>query len=138
MNHETGVMCHNSFDILAEIEKIEDTRNLNQSKTKTVLIPTKTLEPKSEQHNINNITISLLEKIIADYEEKYEIEIVTVEIMEVLVESLNEDYVLNQEKYKNEIKSMKHQYNVKYYHTKCEREINSKRIMLLETKNAKL
>ena len=84
MNHKTGVKCHNSFDILMERET-EDTRNLNQSKTKTILIPTKTLEPKSEQYNINNITILLLEKIIADYEEKYEIEMVTIEIIESLV-----------------------------------------------------
>ena len=84
MNHKTGVNYHNSFDILIERE-IEDTRNLNQSKTKTVLIPTKILELKSEQYNIDNITISLLEKIIADYKEKYEVEMVTIEIIESLV-----------------------------------------------------
>ena len=33
---------------------------------------------------------------------------------------------------------MKHQYNVKYYYTKCESKTNSKRIMLLETRNTTL
>ena len=58
--------------------------------------------------------------------------------MESLVQLLNEDHILNQEKHNNEIKSMKQQYNVKYNHTKYERETNSKRITLLETRNAKL
>ena len=84
MNHKTGVKYHNSFNILTERE-IEDTRNLNQSKTETVLIPTKILKLKSQQYNIDNITISLLEKIIVDYEEKYKIEMVTIDIMESLV-----------------------------------------------------
>ena len=75
---------HNSFNILTKRE-IDDTRNLNQSKTETILIPTKILESKSDQYNIGNITILLLEKIIADYEEKYEIKIVTIETMESLV-----------------------------------------------------
>ena len=83
MNHEIGVKCHNSFDILIERET-EDARNLNQSKTETVLIPTKILEPKSEQYNIINITILLLENVISHYKEKYEIEMVTVDIMESL------------------------------------------------------
>ena len=63
---------------------------------------------------------------------------VIVETMELLVKSLNKDHILNQEKHTNEIKSIKYQYNVKYYHTKCESEINSKRITLLERRNATL
>ena len=72
-----------------------------------------------------------------DYEEKYKIEMVTVDTMESL-ESLNEDHISNQEKYNNKIKSMKYQHNVKYYHAKRESKTNSKRITLLETRNAKL
>ena len=97
-----------------------------------ILIPVKTSDPKSEQYHIDNITILLLEKTIADYKERYEIEIATIDTMQLLVELLNEENVSNQEKYKSEIKRIKYEYYMKQKHLHRLMEIKDHKIELLE------